>query len=152
MLWNRRIHGTCNCYPSWWNCRCYSYSSVTNPFLNFTSPCTPSIGCSFLDPSHHSGIYGPTGTKYRLINNRACISPLCFSVHMTTAWKRYRTGCRVWLVLAPRTPASERGEGRKIKIKHFLLLLSAAEFSLWNPLAQEIKGGISNNRWPWSFS
>jgi len=37
-------------------------------------------------------------------------------------------------------------EGRGKKLKHFLLLLSAAEFSVWNSLAQEIKGGMLNNR------
>lgn len=38
------------------------------------------------------------------------------------------------------------GEGREIKIKCFLLLLSAAQLSPWNPLAQEIKGGMSTGR------
>lgn len=58
---------------------------MTNPFFTSTGPCIPSIGCTFLDSSHHSGIYNPTGTKHGLINNKACASPLYFSVHMTTA-------------------------------------------------------------------
>lgn len=113
---DRRIHDTCNCYPSWWNCRCYSYSSVTNPFFTFTSPCTPSIGCTFLDSSHHSGIYDPTGTKHRLINNRACVSPLYFSVHMTTSWKRgTEQDAGFDLFWLPGHLPQREGRGKKLK-------------------------------------